>query len=68
MLLRLLGVTQAAEFDEPLDPTRKYMICCVPHGAYAFSGAIWIGPQFRLRLNPQYQHHQVVYPRESCGD
>jgi hypothetical protein len=51
-----------------LDPTRKYMICCVPHGAYAFSGAIWIGPQFRLRLNPQYQHHQVVYSRGSCGD
>lgn len=36
-VLRRLGVTQAAEFEEALDPSRKYLICCVPHGAYAFS-------------------------------
>jgi len=40
-VLRGLGVTQGAEFEEQLDPMRKYLICCVPHGAYAFS-SLWM--------------------------
>ena len=54
MVLRLLGITQRTEFSSKLDPTRRYIFCCGPHGAYAFSGATWIGPQFRLALLPEY--------------
>jgi len=40
--LDLVGVTQRTEFTEPLNPKKRYVICCSPHGAYAFSGAIWV--------------------------
>jgi hypothetical protein len=59
-LLKLIGITQSAAFDQPLDPKRKYMVLCQPHGAYAFSGAIYIAPQTRLKLSPEYQNHVFV--------
>jgi hypothetical protein len=40
--LRLLGNTQRTVFSEPLDPVRRYLVCCSPHGAYALSGLIWV--------------------------
>lgn len=46
--LELIGVTQKTEFEQPLKPNKKYMIACSPHGAYAFSGIVWVAPQFRL--------------------
>ena len=52
-LLMLIRVTQRTAFTEPLDPKRRYLICCSPHGAFAFSGITWVGPQIRLQLLPE---------------
>mmetsp|Transcript_54777 Transcript_54777/g.94465 ORF Transcript_54777/g.94465 Transcript_54777/m.94465 type:complete len:251 (+) Transcript_54777:3-755(+) len=37
------------------------MICCAPHGAYAFSGILFVGPQLRLGLSPELKNHPVFY-------
>lgn len=60
-ILGLFGVIQTAEFDEPLDKGIRYMICCFPHGAYAFSGAAFIGPQMRLKLHTEYTNFAAFY-------
>ena len=60
VFLDAIGVHQAAEFEEPL-PKGKFMMLCSPHGAYAFSGTTWIGPQFRLALLKEYQHVNLFY-------
>lgn len=52
--LWLVGVQQKAEFQAKLSPKGRYLIACMPHGAYAFSGALFIGPQWRIRDRREY--------------
>jgi hypothetical protein len=35
---------------------RKYLICCVPHGAYAFSSLWTQGAEFEEQLDPMRKY------------
>jgi hypothetical protein len=59
--LRLGNHAFGAEFSEAFDPSRKYMVCCSPHGAYAFSGLAFIGPLLRLGRCPELKNHPIFY-------
>ena len=60
--LRLCGVHQEPLWEEPLDPKRRYLVVCHPHGAYAVSGICFIAPQWRLQRFPQYRNApRVIY-------
>lgn len=60
-LLSLIGISQRAVFEAAFDPQQRYLIACCPHGAYAFSGAVFIGPQWRLGTLKEYEHHTVIH-------
>jgi len=59
--LGLLGVRQHSEFRGKFDRKGRYLIACMPHGAYAFSGAVFIGPQWRLRDQEEYRVVPVLH-------
>jgi len=58
---RFLGITLSVVWDggKALDPKKKYMITCTPHGAFAFSGAMYLAPQVQLGLIPELKGVKV---------
>jgi hypothetical protein len=57
---RLCGVRQEPVWEQPLLPHRRYLVVCLPHGAYAFSGVFFIAPQWRLTTYREYRNISPV--------